>query len=242
MIVLGIETATAVCGTALIEDRHVRAERSVEAPHVHSEKLMTLIDECLQSSGMELRDCDGIAISIGPGSFTGLRIGLSVAKGLAYAVSKPIVSALTLEALAWRAMYQYLAVKGDLIMPMIDARRDEVYTAVYRHGGNILEEVKPSCAMVLKEMVNLVDVNDRVIVLGDGVEKFQEHLAKNKPNASFRVVIPPRDARLCSPVTVASLGREKLERGTADDVASLEPLYVKDFYTLVKTQHQTVTS
>ena len=100
MIVLGIETATAVCAVALVDDDVVRAERRYEIPQAHSEKLMECVDDCLKSAGLALSSIDGIAISIGPGSFTGLRIGLSVAKGLAFATDKPVVGVPTLEALA----------------------------------------------------------------------------------------------------------------------------------------------
>ena len=241
MKILGIETATAVCGAAVVVDGVPRVERSIEAPHVHSEKLMTLIDECLQISGIDLRDCDGIAVSIGPGSFTGLRIGLSVAKGLAYAAGKPVISVPTLEALAWRAIHQHLTHEGDLILPMIDARRDEVYTATYRHSDAKLEEVTSARAIALKEITNSIGLANRVIVLGDGVEKFQHFLMKTESVTRSKIIAPPREARTCSALSVALRGEAKLVRGQRDDLSGLEPLYVKDFFTLVKTQHQLVT-
>src|SRR5712692_6734191 len=100
MIVLGIETATAVCGAAIVEDAGVRAEASIEAEHIHSEKLISLIDEALNRATIPFSSIDSVAVSIGPGSFTGLRIGLSVAKGLVYAGGKSLAAVSTLEALA----------------------------------------------------------------------------------------------------------------------------------------------
>ncbi len=135
MIVLGIETATAVCAVALVDDDVVRAERRYEIPQAHSEKLMECVDDCLKSAGLILSSIDGIAISIGPGSFTGLRIGLSVAKGLAFAAGKPLVGVPTLEALALQPVRKDIGEADDVIVPMIDARRDEVYTAIFRRHG-----------------------------------------------------------------------------------------------------------
>ena len=242
MRVLGIETATAICAAAVVEHGRTLAEQSIEAPHIHSERLMSLIDQSLHSAGVDVSAIDGLAISIGPGSFTGLRIGLSVAKGLAYAVGKPIVAVPTLEALSYCAVKHGAGEDDQFILPMIDARRDEVYAGLYRWRRGKLEEVIPPRSLILKDYEELLPVsNKRVVITGNGTEKFQQYVLKNNVQETLRFVFPRKDSGRCSAVTVALLGEEKLTLGEVSDVSTLEPLYVKDFHTLVKTQHPAVT-
>lgn len=237
MKVLGIETATSVCGAAIIEDGINRSERSLETPHIHSDKLVSLIDSVLVDSGLTLHHLDGIAVSIGPGSFTGLRIGLSVGKGLAYAVEKPLMCVCTLESLAWNIIQESFAQKDDYIIPMIDARRAEVYTALYRYHGNGLEEIVLPCAILLQKFDDLIPDKGSVVVAGDGADKFQAFFQEGQPAFLSRITIPTKERRLCRASTVGLLGERKFLRGERSDIASVEPMYVKEFYTLVKTQH-----
>ena len=243
MTVLAIETATAVCGAAVIRGGGgVMGEARVESPHVHSEQLISLVDAALRGAGLESGGIDGIAVSVGPGSFTGLRIGLSVAKGLAYAWNKPLVPVFTLEALAMAAVQQSLAVSGSLIVATIDARRAEVYAAVYRRVNDALEEVVSSRAVQIRDLASIVPAEAPVIVMGDGADKFHEFLEQGGSSTSSRFVIPSRDRRLCSAVAVGLLGERALASGQTADIASVEPLYVKDFQSLVRTAQLEVQS
>ena len=160
MRILAIETATSVCGCALVENGAIRREYSVEAPQIHSEKIMGLIDKVLASSQMACTDVDAVAVSIGPGSFTGLRIGLSVAKGLSFAGEKPLIAVSTLEALAGHAVLRDLVTADDLVLAAIDARRNEVFAAAYR--TRTLEEVIAPRAVTLSALVHLL-ANDQNI-------------------------------------------------------------------------------
>jgi len=244
MRILGIETATRVCAAAITEGGRVSAERIIIEKQVHSEKLIPLIRECLVQSKIGLPGLDGIAVSIGPGSFTGLRIGLSVVKGLAYAAGKPILGVPTLEALAFKSIIDKTASEGDILLPMIDARRDEVYFAAYTvKDGALLESTGGARAGSLLEVCAFLRRwgGARVLLLGDGAEKFRHFLEKEGCGKSIRYVFDEGGA-LCSAAPVAILGEAKLLRAETEDAASLEPLYVKDFYTLVKTQHIQVTS
>src|SRR5512141_577989 len=140
MTLLGIETATTVCAAAVVRDGAVLAEELVDERNVHAERLMGMIDVAFRRSGVGLPAMDGIAVSIGPGSFTGLRIGLSVAKGLAYASGKPIVPVPTLRGLAQKAIDTVGADGFQGVLPLLDARRGDVYCALYRMGDGDLHE------------------------------------------------------------------------------------------------------
>ena len=237
MKVLGIETATSVCGTAIIENGINYSERSFKAPYIHSEKLVSLVESVLADSKLTTQDLDGIAVSIGPGSFTGLRIGLSVGKGLAYAINKPLICVCTLESLAWNIIQEGIAQEDDYIIPMIDARRTEVYMALYRYRGDGFEEIVMPCAIVLQKLGDLIPDKGSVIITGDGADKFQAFLQKDPPVYFPRITIPIIEKRLCRSFTVGLLGERKFLQGERSDIASVEPMYVKEFYTLMKTQH-----
>ncbi|MDI6765719.1 MAG: tRNA (adenosine(37)-N6)-threonylcarbamoyltransferase complex dimerization subunit type 1 TsaB [Bacteroidota bacterium] len=240
MKILGIETATMVCAAAVIEDDNVLAERKLLLPQMHSEKLVDLIDDCLRTAQLDTNTIDGIAVSIGPGSFTGLRIGLSVAKGLSFTSGKPIIGVPTLHGLAHNAIQQKLCQSGDIVIPMIDARRDEIYAAGYRVDNGNLDEISAASAISLGACIDSSREHQRVLVVGDGAEKFMSYLEKVELEDSSRYIIPPAEYRHCSAAAIASLGALSFLKGVRDDVETLEPFYVKDFYTLVKTQHQEV--
>lgn len=241
MTVLGIETATAVCGASVVQDGNVLSEKFIESQHIHSEKLMMIIDETLKASQRSLEQHDGIAISIGPGSFTGLRIGLSTAKGLSYACEKPLVAVPTLFGLAYNARIHHIATNGQTILPMIDARRNEVYCALYRNDVAAVIEIESSRAKTVEHIEELVNNAANILIVGDGAEKFQQYLMTTNEHYRQKFTFPQREKRICSAAAIALLGEEKLRAGECADTASLEPLYVKDFYTLIKTQHATVS-
>src|SRR5512142_395937 len=133
MMLLGIETATTVCAAAVVRDGELLAEELVDERNVHAERLMGMIDAAFRRSGTTLEQMAGLAVSIGPGSFTGLRIGLSVAKGLVYASGKPLLPVPTLQALAQKAAGAPGTADGEeSILPVLDARRGDVYCALYR--------------------------------------------------------------------------------------------------------------
>jgi len=235
MKVLGIETATAVCSVALVESGGKSIERSIHSKQMHSEKIIFLIDECLAEGKTALGSIDGVAVSIGPGSFTGLRIGLSVAKGLAYSSGLPICGVSTLLALAQHGSSQCASTDECTILPLIDARRDEVYCAVYRWHNGEMVELHPPQVVFLQEIPALITFNEKVIVIGDGAEKFKEYCKKTAFNKSSSYIFPAGPPAHCSAVPVAAIGAGRIKSGACDPIATLEPLYVKEFYTPVKT-------
>jgi tRNA threonylcarbamoyladenosine biosynthesis protein TsaB len=239
--VLGIETATAVCGASVVRNGKILSHHFLEAHHIHSEKLMTMIDRTLKESHLSVDDLDGIAISIGPGSFTGLRIGLSTAKGLSYSSGKPLVAVPTLFGLAYNAAIQHIATNGQTILPMIDARRTEVYCALYRNDEDTLNEIFSAQAQTVERIEELVRNDESILVVGDGAEKFRQFLMTTNEQYRQKFTFPQREKRICSAGAIALLGEEKLRAGEIADVASLEPLYVKDFSALIRTQHATMS-
>ncbi|HEX9007418.1 MAG TPA: tRNA (adenosine(37)-N6)-threonylcarbamoyltransferase complex dimerization subunit type 1 TsaB, partial [Bacteroidota bacterium] len=138
MTILGIETATTVCAAATVRDGTVIAEDSLDERYIHAERIMGFVEKAVTAAG-GLHTIDAIAVSIGPGSFTGLRIGLSVAKGLAYAADLKIVAVPTLEAIAWRLLRAGAVAPGERILTVLPARRGEAFGAYYRVVGGAPE-------------------------------------------------------------------------------------------------------
>lgn len=231
MKILGIETATSICAAAVVENGRLLSEKYLTEPHIHSEKLVAIIDQALNS----IKDFNAVAVSIGPGSFTGLRIGLSVAKGLAYASARPIVAVSTLKALAFNLIIHEKIKDGALICPLIDARRDEFYTALYRVNTKELSTVVKPQAERFNELLNILP-DEEIVFIGDGAAKFNVITRENKLYKNFWI-FDMGLINLCSAASVALLGEKKLLRNDTESLAELEPVYLKDFQTIVKTQH-----
>lgn len=216
-----IETSTALCSVALAEDGAIIATRSCEREH--SARTAPFIKEMLDERGLRAADCSAVGISMGPGSFTGLRVGVSTAKGLCFGAGLPLIAVGSLDTLVWQARDRDLLPQGcTAIVPMIDARRMEVYTAVFSPEGERLTEVQPK----IIEAGSYDDLLGQgpVLFIGDGAEKCREVL--DHPNAFF-AGCHPEAASMLRPV-----GRAWAER-RFEDVAYFEPFYLKDFVATV---------
>jgi tRNA threonylcarbamoyladenosine biosynthesis protein TsaB len=230
MNILGIETAPAVGSAAVVIDNEQRYERSLDTPQVHSQKLLTLIDEVLKLSGEKIGTLDGIAISIGPGSFTGLRIGLSAAKGLAYASGKPLLAVSTLEALALGAS-SFRTPAQELILAVLESRREEFYAAMYRVSDNRLKEQNAPAAYHYNDLIAICPSFEDIVVTGSGAEKFLE-FTQNQRSIDLSLSVLTETQRRCSAVPVALIGGDLLLQNNVANLASLEPMYIKEFYTI----------
>jgi tRNA threonylcarbamoyladenosine biosynthesis protein TsaB len=220
--VLGIETATIVCGAAVIVDGAVVSEQQVQEKNVHAENIMRLIDAALKQSRLQLIDLDAIAVSIGPGSFTGLRIGVSVAKGLAFALSKPLVAVSTLQALAQRAV-DAGTVATPFVLSALDARRDEVYCGLFAVKGKMIEPVWEVRDVTLEKLFD--ELGDRgVTVTGDAIAKLKSH--GHQSNARFVA----EGFSSCSAAIVGAIGERMAMRGECANARTIEPKYIKEFY------------
>jgi tRNA threonylcarbamoyladenosine biosynthesis protein TsaB len=213
MRVLGIDTATWTASVGVVADDEVLAERSLAGSPTHGLSLVPLIEATLSDARLRLSDVHGLAVSIGPGSFTGLRVGLSTAKGLAFACAVPLVGVATLEALALAA-----ETRDGFVCPMLDARKSEVYTALFRMEHGTPAEVVPACAVELRAW--LPRLAQPCVFVGDAEPLLREHPllpagATVLPFARFH----PRGS------IVARLGAPLLHRGAAN--SELEPLYIR---------------
>ena len=219
MRILSIDTSTDCGSIAILEDETLRALLSLNIKKTHSQRLLPCMDFLLSECGLKVNDMDAFAVARGPGSFTGVRIALACAKGLAFASGKPLVGVSTLEALARQS-----AEPDILLCPILDARRGEIFGAAYReeHIGGRLCEVLPGRAEPLDKF--LENISEPALFSGDGAIKFADAIKKKLGgNAHFA----PPGRNLPSAVTVALLGRERLLRGESDDVETLVPIYLR---------------
>jgi len=224
MTVLGIETATTICAAAIAREGKILAEATLDEEYVHAEKLLTLVESVLRRSGCRLQELDGVAVSIGPGSFTGLRIGLSVAKGLVYATGISLVAVPTLQALAQRVVDGHALIGTEQILAALDARRDEVYCQFFAVEGPRAVPLRDAQDVSVSEMTGEIS-GTPLVVTGDGAKKLAQILG---PGTSVRFI--PQDLAECRAGAVALIGEELLAAGKTEDPATLEPRYIKEFF------------
>ena len=268
--ILLIETSTALCSTALAEDGVITAYRESSAPKAHASLTAVFVQEMLAERGITLADCDAVCVSKGPGSYTGLRVGVSTAKGLCFGADKPLLAVGTLDTLVAQAVTERtldvnsdritvipdrITVIPDLIgdplyiIPMIDARRMEVYSAVFANASSVIPSTPsliPSAPSVIPSEVEgsqhyiqitettpvIVDENSfseyleqgHVLFIGDGAGKCTDVI--RHPNAHF-CQCHPKASSMLSPAVAA------LRAGNFEDVAYFEPFYLKEFVATV---------
>lgn len=212
--ILCIETASTNCSVALgREGRLLALKEDNNLGYSHSEKLHIFIFEILNENGIQLSDLDAVAISKGPGSYTGLRIGVSAAKGLCFSLDIPLISVSTLTALAHQ-------VSGEgVIIPMLDARRMEVYTAVFNEQKKQIEDT--SAKILTPDSYKIFLDKEKATFIGSGVEKFKDIC--NHQNALFV------ENKLPSAREMVKLAEEKFQAKNFENVAYFEPYYLKDF-------------
>lgn len=217
-MILNIETSSKICSVALCEEGAVWFELASGKEMDHASRLGPFVDSCMQELKIRDKKLDAVAVSIGPGSYTGLRIGLSLAKGLCFGLNIPLIGIPTLKTLAVKAMFKCRDFKEDRIyIPMIDARRMEVYTAAY---NNALEEVLKASPLILSEDSYSEFEGKPIIMIGDGVEKARE-VVKIKVEDRINTMPLARDMN--------ALSEQAFLRGDFIDIAYSTPLYLKNF-------------
>ena len=222
-----IETSTALCSTALAEDGVITSYRESSAPKAHASLTAVFIEEMLSERGLSLADCDAVCVSMGPGSYTGLRVGVSTAKGLCFGSGKPMLAVGTLDTLVAQAGISDQSgndgsIEYRYVIPMIDARRMEVYTAVFTPSGQQITETAPA---IIDESSFAIELEEgHVLFIGDGAGKCADVI--RHPNAHFLQCHPKASAML-SPALKAY--KEK----RFEDVAYFEPFYLKEFVATV---------
>lgn len=219
MRILGIESSSLVASVAVVEDGVTMAEYTVNFKKTHSQTLLPMIDEMMELLGIEPATIDAIAVSGGPGSFTGLRIGSATAKGLGLALGKPLIHVPTLDATA----YNLYGVHG-LICPIMDARRNQVYTGIYRFEKEFTVVMEQD-AMDVKELAERLNaLGERVVFLGDGVPVYEKQLAE-------ALTVPydfaPANSNRQRAASVAALGAVYYVEGKTETAADHKPDYLR---------------
>ncbi len=221
MRLLAVDTSTLTGAVALLDDDVVVAEWRLNIAVTHGERLLSTVDTLLRAARWKLEEVDALAVAVGPGSFTGLRIGVSTVKSLAFATGKPLMGVPTLDALAWT-----LPFAAPLVCPILDAKKGEVYTALYRTAAGRLERLSAYRALDPRRLGEELaeEPQRRVVFVGDGVSPSQPLLSSMLGEAAC---FAPPALRLPSAVSVGELARMALDRGETADPATLVPLYVR---------------
>ena len=218
-----VETSTAQLSAALAEDGIVTASRTCDEPRMQASLTAPFVKEILDEKGLSVKDLDAVCVGKGPGSYTGLRVGVSTAKGLCFGAGLPLLSAGTLDVLVQEAHRLGVVPEGcKYIVPMVDARRMEVYAAVFTPRGRQLTETKPVIIDADSFAAELAE--GPVLFIGDGALKCRETLTSS--NAFFAAAFPT--AMAMAPLAEAAYNEKRFE-----DVAYFEPFYLKDFVATV---------
>lgn len=217
MKVLGIDTSSNVASAAVIDDDKIIAEFTLNLNKTHSQLLMPMIDNMLSACECDIKDIDLFAVAVGPGSFTGLRIGIATAKGLAHACGKKIVPVGTLEALAYNLPYA-----EHIIVPIMDARREEVYTGGYIWDEDGFREIEEPHAAPLAECLDGCGELLDVIFVGDGVPVYKEKIVQR---LGERALFVPAGCSLQRGASVAALGLKNKEK--ALECEKICPVYIR---------------
>ena len=217
MLVMGIDTSTTQGGVALLSGQGVICEYTLNIKATYSERLLPLIDRALQDAGITLGQVEGFAVAVGPGSFTGLRIGLSTAKGLAVAGGQPLVGVSTLEAMAWT-----LPFCAHPVCPILDARKGEIYCALFRHEGDRLIRLMDDTATAPDRLLSRIQ--QPTVFLSDGLVAYEGLVQSQLKELAL---FPPLAGRGGRAAAVAELGRRRLLRGDRDDLMQLAPQYLR---------------
>lgn len=219
--ILSLETSSKICSVAIHNKDGILVSAEVHIKQSHASKLSPLIEQCISVSGITWKEVEAVAVSSGPGSYTGLRIGVSTAKGLCYALGIPLIAIGTLELLAFQMSKQ--ANRSTMLCPMIDARRMEVYCMVV--DNNLKEVTKVESKVITEDSFSEILMNNKIGFFGDGAPKCREVI--KSPNAYFVDDVYPSASQL------GFIAHEKFSKGQTEDLVNFEPFYLKEF--VIKT-------
>lgn len=225
-LILLIETATSSCSVALTENGKIIGVREARERNIHASHITLFTEELMNNAGKKYSDLSAVAVSKGPGSYTGLRIGVSTAKGLCYALDIPLLGINTLEAMASGLQSQIDLADSDLLIPMIDARRMEVYTSIFQKDLKVLESTNAKIVNI-----NSFDQfkSNQLLMFGDGAAKFKELFSEQSNIRFIDFENSAKDLNLSA--------CRKLLNGETEDVAYFEPFYLKEFVITTSTKN-----
>jgi len=220
MLIFGIDTCSMSSSASVVSDERMIAQFSVNHKKTHSERIMPQIEAMLEAADISINDIDAFAAAVGPGSFTGVRIGVATAKALAQALNKPCIPVSALEGLATNV----LSFDG-IIAPILDARRNQVYNALFESNGEKIERLCPDRALLLSELLKeLKNTDKNIMFIGDGVPVFKEIIEKELKNKAYFAPLPLVFNQAAS---VALIGLEKFKNGETMSYEKLVPEYVR---------------
>lgn len=220
MKVLAVDTSSTVAAVAIIEDEMLLGEYFINNKKTHSQKLMPMIKELMDSLGLIPEDIDIYAASVGPGSFTGLRIGVTSIKAMAYALEKPVISVPTLDALAYNAQDS-----SALICPIMDARNNQVYTALYRFVDKGISRESEYMALPIEELMHmLINTGKKICFVGDGVDRHKEYLHNE---LGEKCSFAPHNLILNKASSVAQLALISAKAGKLENPVDMVPFYLR---------------
>lgn len=220
MKILGIDSSGLVASVAVTEDDNLLGEFTMNYKKTHSQTLLPMLDELAKMIELDLNTIDAIAVSGGPGSFTGLRIGSATAKGLGLALEKPLIHIPTVDALAYN-----LCGHRDMVCPLMDARRNQTYTGLYTFDGNKMQVELAQCAVGIDEIVEKINEKQRVVVfLGDGVPVFETYI-REQINVPY--TFAPAHVNKQRAAAVAALGEIYYKEGKTETAAEHRPDYLR---------------
>lgn len=220
MRILGLDSSGLVASVALVEDDNMLAEYTVNYKKTHSQTLLPMLDEIAKMIELDLNTIDAIAISGGPGSFTGLRIGSATAKGLGLALKKPLIQIPTVDGLA----YNLYGCK-DIVCPLMDARRNQTYTGLYQFDTKGMCVLEPQCAVGIDEIIAKVnDLGKAVVFLGDGVPVFRDYI---RENCKVPYTFAPAHMNKQRAGAIAALGEIYYQTGKVQTAEEHRPDYLR---------------
>ncbi|HHV39143.1 MAG TPA: tRNA (adenosine(37)-N6)-threonylcarbamoyltransferase complex dimerization subunit type 1 TsaB [Tepidimicrobium sp.] len=220
MKVLAIDTSTMMASCAVLDGNKMLGEYSINQELTHSENLVPMIKEMLNNLNLNISDIDLYGVAIGPGSFTGLRIGVATMKSFAHVFHKPIVGISTLEGLAYNLTF------SGVIVPMIDARRDRVYTGIYRWEKDNLENILEPCVLEIGKLLKILDKNyNSIMINGNGIHPYGDRVLQALKS---KVMIAPIGLQECRAASIAELSLLKKDEYHKYNYYNLAPDYLKE--------------
>lgn len=219
MKILALDTSTMISSCAVLDEGQVLGEYSLNQNETHSENLVPMVKEVLENLNLKIEDIDVYGVAIGPGSFTGLRIGVATVKAFAHVFNKPVVGVSTLEALAYNLPYH------KIIVPMIDARRDRVYTGIYTWEIEKVKVIMEPTVLDINELLDILEGYDELIVNGNGSALHKETIKNRLKN---KVMFSTMGNNFCRAISIGELALMKYNDGYSDDFYTLVPEYLKE--------------
>ncbi len=221
MKILAIDTSSIAATCAIMDDDKLLVEYTLNHKLTHSQKIMPIIKESLDSCGLKAEDIDVFAVAKGPGSFTGLRIGVATVNGLAQATNKKVVGVSTLDALAFNLPYC-----EGIVVPVMDARRDRVFTGIYKWINGNLHIIKEQTVLEVKELIELLDERpEKIIFVGDGTLVYKDVFSDALGD---KAIFAPKSANMARASSVAELAMAKAKEGKTESFFNLVPDYLRE--------------